>query len=188
MKRLIANFMLVLFTSITLASAAQAKPITLSWEDLIPQQGGGEFLVIPVNSPTIGLPKKEDFEGNDEEYAQMVDSYEIKRYSQPQGASIRTDLDGKIVRVPGFITPLEIDGEKVVEFLLVPYLGACIHIPAPPGNQIIYVSKTNGISLDKLYDPIWVTGKLKASPMTTLLANVGYRMQDVKIEAYTRKQ
>ena len=187
MKRLITSLLLISFTSITIISAVQAKPITLSWKDLIPQQGGGEFLVIPVNSPTIGLQKKEDFDGTDEEYAQMVDSYEVQRYSQPQGASIRTDLDGKIVRVPGFITPLEIDGEKVVEFLLVPYLGACVHIPAPPGNQIIYVSKTNGISLDKLYDPIWITGKLKASPMTTVLADVGYHMQDVIIEPYIRK-
>jgi len=57
------------------------------------------------------------------------------------------------VRIPGFITPLEIDGENVVEFLLVPYVGACIHVPSPPGNQIIYVSKIKGISLDKMWDP-----------------------------------
>lgn len=186
MKAIGIKFLAILFVTITLASVSQAKTLTLGWEDLIPQKGSGQFLTIPVNSPTIGLPKREEFKGSDEEYAQMADSYEIQRYLQPQGVSIRTDLDGKTVRVPGFITPLEIDGENIVEFLLVPYLGACVHVPSPPGNQIIYVSKTKGIPLDKLYDPIWIIGKLKASPMTTILADVGYHMENVEMEPYIR--
>lgn len=187
MRLLMTSFMAIIFTSFTLVFAAQAAPLTIGWEDLVPQKGTGKFLVVPTNSPTIGLQKREDFDGNDEEYAQMVDSYEVQRYFQPQGASIRTDLDGKTVRVPGFITPLEIEGENIVEFLLVPYLGACVHVPAPPSNQIIYVSKTSGIALEKLYEPFWITGKLKASPMTTMLADVGYHMENVEIEPYIQK-
>lgn len=174
----------MLFASIMMGFA-QAETLTLDWDDLIPKKGKGTVLSIPGNSPTIGTPKREDFEGNDEEYAEMLDIYESQRYMQPQGSYIRSDLNGKSVRIPGFITPLEIDGENVVEFLLVPYVGACIHVPSPPGNQIIYVSKIKGISLEKMYDPIWITGKLKAKPLTTILADVGYHMENVKIEPYT---
>ena len=30
-------------------------------------------------------------------------------------------------------------GKKVTEFLLVPWVGACIHTPPPPPNQIVHV-------------------------------------------------
>ena len=184
MRIFIAGFLALMLASFAMAVPAQAEPLTLDWEDLIPKEGKGKILSVPGNSPTIGTPRREDFEGNDDEYAEMIDLYEVQRYSQPQGVSIRSDLNGKIVRIPGFITPLEIDGENIVEFLLVPYVGACIHVPSPPGNQIIYVSKIKGIALDKMYDPIWITGKLTAKPLTTILADVGYYMEKVKIEPY----
>lgn len=187
MKSILVKIIAVMCFSLMLTITSHAKTITLNWEDLIPPEGTGQFLVVPANSQTIGLPKREEFKGSDEDYSQMVESYEIQRYSQPQGTSIRTDLNGKTVKIPGFITPLEIDGENIVEFLLVPYRGACIHVPSPPGNQIIYVSNTKGVSLDKLYDPIWITGKLKASSMTTVLADVGYHIENPDIEIYIRK-
>ena len=48
-------------------------------------------------------------------------------------------LDGKLVKIPGYMVPLEDDSEVVSEFLLVPYVGACIHTPPPPPNQIVQV-------------------------------------------------
>ena len=50
-----------------------------------------------------------------------------------------TDLNGKVIRVPGFMVPLEIHDQKVHEFLFVPTRGACSHVPPPPPNLIIYV-------------------------------------------------
>ena len=35
-------------------------------------------------------------------------------------------MDGMTVRVPGFMVPLEDDEDRVIEFLLVPYVGACV--------------------------------------------------------------
>ena len=52
--------------------------------------------------------------------------------------------DGAVVRVPGFIIPLEDNDQEVSEFLLVPYPLACIHVPAPPPNQIVHVKMDNG--------------------------------------------
>lgn len=49
-------------------------------------------------------------------------------------------LDGQNIRLPGYIVPLEVSEEgRTTEFLLVPYFGACIHVPPPPSNQIVHV-------------------------------------------------
>ncbi len=72
------------------------------------------------------------------------------------------ELDGKPVRIPGYLLPLEYDGKKVSEFLLVPYVGACIHTPPPPPNQIVHVTTEAGFTTDGgLYTPVWVNGIMK---------------------------
>ena len=72
------------------------------------------------------------------------------------------ELDGKTVRMPGYLLPLEFDGDKVTEFFLVPYVGACIHTPPPPPNQIVHVKTSEAYTLDGgLYEPVWVNGLMK---------------------------
>lgn len=72
------------------------------------------------------------------------------------------ELDGKPVRIPGYLLPLEFTGDKVIQFLLVPYVGACIHTPPPPPNQIVFVTTETGYTTDGgLYAPIWVDGIMK---------------------------
>jgi hypothetical protein len=104
---------------------------------------------------------------------------------QPPGVDIRTDLDGKVIKMAGFVTPLGFDGTRISEFLLVPFVGACIHVPPPPANQIVYVSNVKGYSPsgDLLY-PVWVIGRLKAMPLDTDLANVGYQIEGAEVEPY----
>lgn len=68
------------------------------------------------------------------------------------------------VRLPGYLLPLDVQDGKAVEFLLVPSVGACIHTPPPPANQIVYVSYPDGFETIGLYAPIWITGKLEADP------------------------
>ncbi|MBT8434937.1 MAG: DUF3299 domain-containing protein [Gammaproteobacteria bacterium] len=71
-------------------------------------------------------------------------------------------LDGIPVRIPGYLLPLEFDGDKVTEFLLVPYVGACIHTPPPPPNQIVHVKNDEAYKLEGgLYTPVWVDGLMK---------------------------
>ena len=71
-------------------------------------------------------------------------------------------LDGKPVRIPGYLLPLEFEGDKVSEFLLVPYVGACIHTPPPPPNQIVHVRTEQAYATDGgLYTPVWVNGVMK---------------------------
>ncbi|WP_404365144.1 DUF3299 domain-containing protein [Marinobacter sp.] len=75
------------------------------------------------------------------------------------------EMDNTPARIPGFIVPLKTVGssQRIVEFFLVPYYGACIHVPPPPPNQIIHVTYPEGIELEVLYEPFWVEGELKIS-------------------------
>src|SRR5215204_434930 len=95
--------------------------------------------------------------------------------TEADSATVAT-YDGKRVRIPGFIVPLEFEGDGVKTFLLVPYVGACIHVPPPPPNQIIYVESAEGINIDNPFEPVWVIGTLSTKSVITELADVGYRI------------
>ncbi len=71
------------------------------------------------------------------------------------------ELDKREIKIPGYLLPLEFEGQTVTEFLLVPYVGACIHVPPPPPNQIVQVSYPNGFEMPgDIYTPVWVEGKM----------------------------
>ncbi|HBC56861.1 MAG TPA: DUF3299 domain-containing protein, partial [Gammaproteobacteria bacterium] len=84
------------------------------------------------------------------------------RYQQALiSTRIVSEFDGQKIRLPGFIVPLEFgDDQTITRFFLVPYFGACIHVPPPPPNQIIYAEYDNGFKLEVLYDPFWLSGTL----------------------------
>lgn len=93
-------------------------------------------------------------------------------------------LAGKKVRLPGFVIPLERKGEEVIEFLLVPYFGACIHTPPPPANQIIHAVSAKPRGKMRTMDAFWVSGTLEVKRSETGFGNAGYRLQVEKIERY----
>ena len=66
-------------------------------------------------------------------------------------------------------------------FFLVPYPGACIHVPPPPPNQIVLVRYAKGISLDDIYAPLWVEGPLKIEAVSNDLADAAYTMTATKV-------
>lgn len=97
-------------------------------------------------------------------------------WSQPHGEVVAA-LDGERVRLAGFVVPLGLDGAaRVTEFLLVPFVGACIHVPPPPPNQIVLVEAAGGFTSRGLFHPVEVTGRLTTSREETDLAAVGYRL------------
>ena len=100
-------------------------------------------------------------------------------------APIVTELDGKTVRIGGYIVPLDFEKTKVTEFLLVPFVGACIHVPPPPANQIIYVKMEKGIQVAGTFDPVTVTGKMTAAQTFTGLAETGYSIEAETVEPRT---
>lgn len=104
---------------------------------------------------------------------------------QSPAAPVVQQLDGLAVKLPGYIVPLDVTDEgRVTEFLLVPYFGACIHVPPPPSNQIVHVTTELGVLLDALYQPFWIEGTLQVEQSSSELAEAGYQMQADKIYAY----
>ena len=93
-------------------------------------------------------------------------------------------LSGKEVRLPGYMVPLEGDEKRIVEFLLVPTLGACIHVPPPPPNQIVFVFMRNGAKAVDAYYPVWVTGTLRIADTKTDLAQASYFMDGMRVELF----
>ena len=94
------------------------------------------------------------------------------------------ELNGQMVKIPGFIVPLDLVDGKVTSSLLVPYFGACIHVPPPPPNQIVHVKFAQPIDMDSIWDPVWVTGKLGLERFASDLAEAGYSMEAEGIEVY----
>ena len=74
--------------------------------------------------------------------------------------AVNETLNGQQVRLAGYVLPLEMGGLKITEFLLVPYVGACIHEPVPPANQIVLVKFERGIEVSGRFTPVWVRGKM----------------------------
>lgn len=101
-------------------------------------------------------------------------------------------LDGQTIRMPGYVLPLEFDGTEAVEFLLVPFVGACIHVPPPPPNQMVHVNFKPGFVSEGLYTPVYVTGRISAIGGTHDLTltdgaapvETGYRLEAVTVEPY----
>ncbi len=104
---------------------------------------------------------------------------------QPVSSGVRTDWNGKTVRLPGYVVPIEYDGTGVTAFLLVPYVGACVHVPPPPANQLILVSTKRPYELEGMFEAVKVTGTLGTASMSTELADVGYTIEATKIAPFS---
>lgn len=96
--------------------------------------------------------------------------------SQPVSSGVRTDWNGSTVRLSGFIIPLEYEGTGVSAFMLVPYVGACIHVPPPPANQLVLVTAKRPYDSGNMFEAVTVTGKFSTASTKTQLAEVGYAM------------
>lgn len=94
-------------------------------------------------------------------------------------------LNGVVVRIPGFMVPLEDTETRVTEFLLVPYFGACIHTPPPPPNQMAHVlMQRNQVIEVNLWDPIWIIGKLTIESVESPYGMVGFQVTGERILPY----
>lgn len=148
---------------IPLAHATQTKPLKLDWIDLVPVDEQKNF-------DKLGMPAPGNHTGG-------------KAKQNPIG-NTRPELNNSYVKIPGFVIPLEGDENTITEFLLVPYFGACIHVPPPPPNQIIYVKFPKGAPVQQLWDVVYVVGKLETQVLDHELAQTGYTLQGDMIEEY----
>lgn len=95
------------------------------------------------------------------------------------------EMDGRSGRIPGFVVPLKTTQDmRILEFFLVPYYGACIHVPPPPPNQIIHVKYKEGFKLEALYDPVWIEGELKIERTENDVASSSYSIVAESVTPY----
>lgn len=88
------------------------------------------------------------------------------------------------IRIPGYVVPLEMNDERVDEFLLVPTMGACIHTPPPAANQMILVRIHQQRSPRREDGPIWVYGKLELARTETEWGGVAYAINAVNYSSF----
>jgi len=139
----------------------------IDWDELLPPDARERFAAAPLQAV-------HDYLGEGGMAAQQVMDF-----------SINKTLEGSNIKIPGFIVPLDVGKDGLVtEFFLVPYFGACIHVPPPPPNQIVYVRMAKGVALDSIYEAYWITGRMKTTNKTTRLGAAAYQLDANKVEIY----
>jgi len=106
-------------------------------------------------------------------------------YITSKGSSELEALNGKKIKIPGFMVPLEDDMKSVTEFLLVPTPQACIHVPPPPPNQMVYVLMSASANKTEVpFGPIWVYGTLKLVTKKSMYGDASFELTGDHVEAY----
>jgi hypothetical protein len=140
----------------------------IEWQDLLPAEERDTASLVP---PTA------------------VHDYLLGESTPPPGqadsSGINPDLADRVVRLPGFIVPLEIDRQgRVTELFLVPFYGACIHVPPPPPNQIVHVTMAEPLTLGSMTAAYWMTGQMRIATRHTRLGTAAYSMHAAHSEEY----
>lgn len=164
------QFMAILATTLGLPQAVWARDsfIELNWSDLL--RPGQENMTQTFQGMGI-LPH---------------DEMSTLRSEQPPSSGVRTDFNGKIVRIPGYMIPLDTRGTGVTAFILAPYVGACIHVPPPPSNQLVLVSTQTPYESSGMFEAVNVTGMFGTASTSTQLADIGYALSADIIEPFRR--
>ncbi|MFB9069033.1 DUF3299 domain-containing protein [Pseudofulvimonas gallinarii] len=108
-------------------------------------------------------------------------------FRMEQQGSFRTiaGLDGQHVKLPGYIVPVDVsEDQKMSSFFLVPYFGACVHVPPPPPNQIVFVTLREPMAVTDMYDAFWIEGTLKVQRVQKDIAASAYVLEADKVSLY----
>jgi hypothetical protein len=111
---------------------------------------------------------------------QVIDEF-LRRWNE---SPTNPEVNSKLLKIPGFVVPLDFEAEKVDEFFLVPFFGACIHSPPPPPNQIIMVRLKKPIEGLGVMEVVWGDGKIRLEKVSTEIGSSGYSLSADKVEFY----
>ncbi len=172
MKSLIKTTMAVLFVLIAIPQTyATEKTTTIEWQDLVPP---GSTLTSVDQIPEWEMKQEEERKKQEAgEELTKIPAPLVQKYT------------GKEIKIAGYMVPLDFEATNVKQFMLVPYIGACIHVPPPPRNQIILVESEKGVPVVDMYTPIYITGKLGTGKFSTESApEIGYSMKLTEVSEY----
>lgn len=163
--------------------AGEALPII--WEDLMPA-GSGEALEKEYTEFYKALEARYAALSPDEGLDVIEEGSELDYMPQLGGFDTVPELDGMLIRIPGYVVPFDFDlNNKQSSFLLAPYMGACIHTPPPPPNQIIHVEADPAVKVDDIWTAYWLEGTLRTETQESDLAAAAYTLELTKIEPYS---
>jgi hypothetical protein len=152
----------------TRARSKPAEAQQLEWDELLPANERDNF---DTESPP---PPDHGYLGEDGPAASQEGSF-----------NVNPALNKTSVKIPGFVVPLDILPTGLVrEFFLVPYYGACIHVPPPPPNQIVYVKMARPIKVASMYDAVWITGTLRTEKKMSRFGAAAYTLDGQRMEIY----
>ncbi|MGI9424521.1 MAG: DUF3299 domain-containing protein [Hyphomicrobiaceae bacterium] len=123
----------------------------------------------------------------------LLAEYQVfKERVTSQRSQLQSSLNGKDAKIAGYLIPLQFDPEGATEFLLVPYVGACIHTPPPPRNQIVYLRSKKPFKITTLFQAVWAKGRLSTKPGSHELSFVdgqrdietGYFLEAAELSRY----
>lgn len=145
----------------------------LTWDDLLPADWQPEKLLEEFEVEAVA--------DEDPRAAELMQRLEALWKEAP----MVPELEGRRVRLPGFVVPINLDAELIEEFLLVPYFGACIHVPPPPANQTVYVrTPEHQPYAGALFDTVWVEGRMHVDAFASDLGRAGYRIEHARVLPY----
>lgn len=165
---------------------AEGEPLPIRWEDLMPE-GAPEALEAEYEDFYRALEARYAADSSLEGALGMIEEGSDMDY-MPQLGSFDTvpDLEGVLVRIPGYVVPFDFEpGNRQTEFLFAPYMGACIHTPPPPPNQLIYVEASPAVKVDDIEAAYWLEGTLTSARQDSDLASAAYTLQLTRIAPYS---
>ena len=176
MRRLFALPLLLSLSALLTCGAAHAQLAETDWLELMPMSDQRALEAMPEID-------------HDSPEAQGTFTNKKGGLKQPKGLpavmySSKTvaAMNERRIRIGGYPVPLETDAKgRSTLFFLVPYPGACIHVPPPPPNQLVLVRYPKGLKLDDIYAPLWVTGTLKVEKVSNDLADAAYALDASKV-------
>ncbi len=164
------------------------EPLPILWDELMPE-GALDDLIRQQEEYLAALQKR--YQSNATTLAEAAPFSEIEEGSEldymPQFGSfdVVEELDGELIRIPGYVVPFDFNlDRKHAEFLFVPYMGACIHTPPPPPNQIIFVRADPSIRVKDIWAPYWLEGELSAEENINDLGDAAYSLSLSSLQPY----
>ena len=181
---ILCSTVLAVVLLVSLTARAKVEYTDIAWTELIP----AEDLEVLLNPPDFLYDIEDQSENDSMEALKDVSPIDdaARRYQQALESTQIVDVfDGKNIRIPGFVVPLETDEkQRVTKFFIVPYFGACLHMPPPPPNQIIFAKSAEGIEVTSLYDAFWFEGTLRIDTTDSLLGKSAYGIKLNKVYLY----
>lgn len=156
----------------------------VEWTDLMPKEDLDALLKPPEDLTNI--PDGSEMDLISSQISNAALQANSSRYQQALTSTrVVESFNNLQIRIPGFIVPVDFDDNQMTtRFFLVPYFGACIHVPPPPPNQIILVDYPQGIKVNELYDAFQISGLLKTSLFQHEMATSAYLLDAAKVEPY----